>query len=65
MKINHNLAAALIMGLTSGAYQFPRGATSSNRVHTNRAPRGSAEEAVRLTAAEAKRARKAAKRVKS
>ena len=66
MKINHNVAAALIMGFTSGALKlWPRRITDSNRLHTERAPPGSPEAFERIAAAEAKRqrrARKAAKR---
>jgi len=62
MKIQHNVAAALLMGLAAGVLQFPRGMTSSNRLHTERARPGSAEEIERIAAAEAKRQRRAAKR---
>jgi hypothetical protein len=61
MKINHNVAAALLMGLTSGALKWPRRITDSNRLHTDRAPPGSPESFERIAAAEAKRQRKAAK----
>lgn len=58
MKINHNLAAALILGLVSGAFKNSPSITSGNRIHTNRAPRGSASERDALERAAAKRARK-------
>ncbi len=59
MKMNQNVAAVLLMGFAQGEFRFP------SRVNTqcsDRAPRGSALESERLAAAEAKRARKAAKR---
>lgn len=59
MKINQNLAAALLMGLASGEYRYRRGITDGNRTHMDRAPRGSTQEAERIAAAEAKRARRA------
>ena len=94
MRMDHNLAAVLLLGLAAGAapgvelgsrpeldvlninlrrkrtfavdrYQMPRGMTANNRLHTERAPRGSAEEADRIAAAAAKRARKLAKRAES
>jgi hypothetical protein len=65
MKMNHNLATVILLGLASGEFSFPRGMASGNRLHTERAPRGSAEEADRIAAAAAKRARKLAKRAGS
>jgi hypothetical protein len=63
--MDHNLAAVLLLGLASGEFKFARGIASGNRLHTERAPRGSAEEADRLAAAAAKRARKAARGARS
>lgn len=63
MKMPHILAAALLMGLAapigSGReIRFRRSIASGNRLHLDRAPRGSIEAADRIAAAEAKRARK-------
>lgn len=60
--MNHTLAAALLMGLSSGTLRQPKSCTSGNRIHTERAPRGSPEHLRALADAEAKRVRKAAKR---
>ena len=60
--MSHNLAVALIMGLTSGEYRFPRGPASGNRLHGNRALAGSNEEAERIAEGEARRAAKLARR---
>jgi len=65
MKINHNVAAALLMGFTSGAFRNPSSAVSGNRLHTDRAQRGSPKEAERIAAAQTKRARKAARGAQS
>ena len=62
MKIDHNVAAAMIMGLTNGTLRNAPAITSGNRLHTDRAPPGSPESFERIAAAEAKRARRAAKR---
>lgn len=62
MKMNHNLAAALLTGITSGQFGYPRSCTSGNRIHTDRAPKGSAEAIARIAAADAKRQRKNLKR---
>jgi hypothetical protein len=62
MKIDHNVATVLLLGLAAGELRYPPTATSSNRLHTERAPRGSAAEAERMAAAEAKRARRASRR---
>ena len=62
VKINHNVAAALLMGLTDGSLRNAPAITSGNRLHTDRAPPGSPESFERIAAAEAKRARRAAKR---
>ena len=59
MKMNQNVAAALLMGLAQGEFRF---ALRVNTQGSDRAPRGSALETERLAAAEAKRARKAARR---
>lgn len=65
MKINHNLAAALLMGITRGIFRNPPTITSGNRLHSERAPRGSPEAVERMAAAKAKRARKAARGAQS
>lgn len=65
MKIDHNVAAVLLLGLASGEFKFAPHITQGNRLHAERAPRGSAEEAERLAAAAAKRARKAARGARS
>lgn len=62
MKINHTVAAVLLMGPASGEFKFPRGMVSGNRLHTERAPRGSAEEAARIAEGDARRAAKLARR---
>lgn len=59
--MNHNLVAAMLIGMVSGEFRQPRRPTDKNRLHTERARRGSPEEADRIAAAEAKRARKAAR----
>lgn len=64
MKIDRTLAAALLIGLTSGAMQYPRHVTQNNRMHTDRAPRGSPQEAERILDAQLKRERKALRRAK-
>lgn len=65
MKMNLNTAAALLAMLAAGDIIYPRGIASGNRVHTDRAPRGSVEERERIAAAETKRARKAARGARS
>jgi hypothetical protein len=93
MRMEHNLAAALIMLLTAPEgypeltrdplreslddarklslytgnrrMRFPSSITSGNRYHQERARPGSPEEAERKAAAEAKRARKAARGAQS
>jgi hypothetical protein len=65
MKMDHNLVAAMLIGMAAGEYRFPSRITDRNRLHTERAPRGSAAEADRMAAAEAKRARKAARGARS
>lgn len=62
MKMDHNVAAAILIGLAAGQLQFPRGMASSNRLHTNRARAGSTEETARISEGEAKRAAKLARR---
>ncbi len=62
MKMNHTLAAALLLGLGSGTLRNPQSITSGNRLHTERAPRGSSLEAQRIEAAERRRRHRAAKR---
>ena len=62
MKMDHNLAAVLLLGLVSGEFKFPRGAASGNRLHTERAHAGSAEEAARIAEGDAKRNAKLARR---
>ncbi len=62
MKINHNVAAVLLLGLASGEFKFPRGMASGNRLHTERAPLGSREEAARIAEGDAKRNAKLARR---
>ena len=62
MKIDHNVAAVLLLGLASGEFKFPRGMASGNRLHSERAPRGSAEEISRIAEGEAKHAAKLARR---
>lgn len=62
MRIDHNVAAALLMGLVTGELRMPPSITSGNRVHGERARKGSHEEAERLAAAEAKRQRKRMKK---
>ena len=62
MKMDHNLAAALLIGLTAGEFKFPRGMASGNRLHTNRARAGSNEEAARIAEGDAKRNAKLARR---
>lgn len=64
MKMNHNLAVALLMGLASGEFRNAPSCTSGNRLHRERAPAGSAEESERIAAADAKRARQRLKRLK-
>jgi hypothetical protein len=54
MKIDHNVAAVLLMG----TLRNPPSIISGNRIHTERARPGSPEEAERMAAAEAKRQRK-------
>lgn len=61
MLKDQNIAAALIMGLTGGTLRFPT-ITDGNRIHTERAPAGSALEAERIAAAERRRRHRAAKR---
>jgi hypothetical protein len=61
MKIDHNVAAVILAGLASGEFRMPRSMAWLNRLHSERAPRGSAEEAARIAAAETKRVRKAAR----
>lgn len=61
MKMNHNLAAALISMFNAG-FRRPRSITDGNRIHTDRARPGSVEALERIAAADAKRARKMAKR---
>lgn len=56
-----NVAAALLMVAASGSRFHRRQITDANRVHVNYAPTGSALEAERMAAAEAKRARKRAR----
>lgn len=65
MKIDQNLAAALLMGFSSGAFRNPPAMTSRNRMHMERARPGSAEETERMASAAAKRARKAARGARS
>lgn len=65
MKIDHNVAAVLLMGFASGAFRNPPTMTSRNRMHIDRARPGSAEETERMAAAAAKRARKAARGARS
>jgi hypothetical protein len=55
--MNHNLAAALLLELAWGEFKCTRGICSRNRLHSERAPAASAEEAQRIAAAEAKRVR--------
>ena len=62
MKIDHNVAAVLLMGLASSEFKFPRGMASGNRLHTERARAGSAEEAARIAEGDAKRNAKLARR---
>jgi hypothetical protein len=62
MKLDQNLAAVMLLGLTAGEFRMPRGMTDGNRLHMERAPRGSQAERDRMAAAEAKRQRKLAKR---
>jgi hypothetical protein len=64
MKMNHTVVAAILMGLYDGTLRNPRSITNSNRLHTDRARRGSPEERERLDAAAAKRARRAARAFK-
>jgi hypothetical protein len=64
MKINHNLAAALLTSFAQG-WRRPPSITDGNRIHTERAPRGSALEAERIAAAERRRRQRAAKRSQS
>lgn len=64
MKIDHTLAATLLIGLTNGSLQYPRHITQNNRMHTDRAPRGSPQEAERILDAQLKRERKALRRAK-
>lgn len=59
--MNHSVAAAMLMGLASGALTMPRSAVYGNRLHQERARHGSPEHLERLRAAAAKRARKLAK----
>lgn len=65
MKLDTTVAAAMLIGLTSGELRWPRHSAQGNRLHTDRARRGSPEERERLAAAEAKRARKAARGARS
>lgn len=62
MKIDHNVAAVLLMGLARGEFTFPRGMASGNRLHTDRARAGSVEETARIAEGEAKRNAKLARR---
>jgi hypothetical protein len=62
MKMDHNVAAAILLGLAAGTLQFPRGMASGNRLHTERARAGSAEELQRIADGEAKRNAKLARR---
>ena len=64
MKMNHLLAAVLLSALApGGTHKLPRQITAGNRLHRDRAPRGSQAERDRIEAAEAKRQRKRLKRV--
>jgi hypothetical protein len=63
-RIDLNVATAMLLGLAAGELRIPR-ITDGNRMHTNRAPAGSVEAAERIAAAEAKRARKAARGARS
>jgi hypothetical protein len=62
MKMDHNLAAVMLLGLAAGEFRFPSRITDRNRLHTERARAGSAEELARITESEAKRAAKLARR---
>ena len=62
MKMLHTLAAALLTGMANNEFRQPRSVASGNRLHTNRARPGSVEHREALERAEAKRARKNAKR---
>lgn len=59
MKMDMNVATVLLLGFASGEYCNPPSITSGNRLHQERAPRGSQQEAERMAAAQAKRERKA------
>lgn len=63
--MNHSVAAAMLMGLASGALTMPRSAMYGNRLHQERARQGSPEHFERLRAAAAKRARKLARAARS
>lgn len=59
MKMNHTVAATILLGLTNGSLRVGPSITSRNRWHTDRAGFGSPESRERIAAAEAKRARRA------
>ena len=59
MKINHTVAAAILLGLTDGSLRTAPSIASGNRLHTERARPGSPEALERIAAAEARRARRA------
>lgn len=65
MKMNHTVAAAILLGLTDGSLLNPPSIAIRNRLHTERARPGSPEALERIAAAEAKRARRAARGAQS
>jgi hypothetical protein len=58
-----SVMSAMLALLVSGEARLEYGPTTRNRIHTEQAPVGSPDEQERREAAEAKRARKAVKRL--
>jgi hypothetical protein len=62
MKIDHSVAAALIMGVVWGELNNPPSIAARNCLHSDRARPGSDEEAARLADGAQRRASKLARR---